>query len=186
TRTASGKRFKSPQVYDSNFLIEAYFRTAPNHTGGVLVQKMAGPGYSLNVNGSGGITFSVSTGDEVKKARSAAAINDGNWHHIVAECDRIAQKLAIYIDGTKDNEAPGIGGEHSLRNDGDLYVGGMPRGSYFKGVFDFLRICLGTLEDAGTDIDELYAWQFDGPFLRDFMGNEPIGKRDAGAIEKID
>ena len=62
----------------------------------------------------------------------------------------------------------------------------MPRGSYFNGTFDFLRICLGPLEDAGTDIDELYTWQFHGPFLRDFMGNAPSGRRDAGVIEKIE
>jgi len=186
TRTASGSRFKSPQVHDSSFLIEAYFKTAPNHAGGILVQKMAGSGYALNVNDTGGVTFAVSTDDVNKMVRSMAAINDGKWHHVIAECDRQAQKLTIYIDGTKDNEAPGISPAHSLRNSGDLYVGGTPRGSHFNGTFDFLRICLGTLGDAGTDIDELYTWQFYGPFLRDFMGNEPQGKRDAGAIEKID
>lgn len=186
TRTASGKRFKSPQVHNSNFLIEAYFKTALSHTGGILMQKMAGPGYSLNVNDGGGVTFFVNTGNENNEARSTVAINDGRWHHVIAECDRAAQKLTIYIDGDKDNEVPGIGPEHSLRNSGDLYVGGTPLGSYFNGTFDFLRICLGTLEDAGTDIDELYTWQFHGPFLRDFMGNLPRGKRDAGAIEKID
>ncbi len=187
TRTASGKRFKSPQIHDSNFLIEAYFKTAANHTGGILVQKMAGAGYSLHVNDSGGVTFAVTTGeDRREEARSAAAINDGKWHHVIAECDRNAEKLTIYIDGQTDNEATGAGSEVSLRNSSDLYVGGTPRGSYFEGTFDFLRICLGTLADAGTDIDELYTWQFDGPFLRDFAGNTPDGRRDAGAIEKVD
>jgi hypothetical protein len=37
---------------------------------------------------------------------------------------------------------------------------------------------------ARTTIEELYAWQFDGPFLRDFTGRKPVGeRRDAGAIE---
>jgi hypothetical protein len=186
TRTASGSRFKSPQVHNSNFLIEAHFKTAANHTSGILMQKMAGSGYSLSVNSGGGVMFAVSTGDDEKKAWSTIAINDGKWHHVIAECDRVGRKLTIYIDGMKDSESPGIGGDCSLRNSGDLYVGGTPQGSYFDGTFDFLRMCLGTLEDAGTDIDELYAWQFHGPFLRDFMGNEPNGKRDAGAIEKTD
>ena len=52
------------------------------------------------------------------------------------------------------------------------------------GAIDFLRICRGTLADASTTIEELYAWQFDGPSLRDFTGRKPAdGKRDAGAIE---
>ena len=37
--------------------------------------------------------------------------------------------------------------------------------------------------DTKTTIDELYTWQFDGPFLRDFTGRKPVGRRDAGAIE---
>ena len=50
-----------------------------------------------------------------------------------------------------------------------------------------MRIALGTLADARTTIEELYAWQFDGPFLRDFTGREPTGaRRDAGAIEGSD
>jgi len=47
-------------------------------------------------------------------------------------------------------------------------------------------LSLGTLKDAKTDIEELYAWQFDGPFIRDFAGRKPKGKRDAGALELID
>lgn len=186
TRTASGNRFKSPQVHDGSFLIEAYFRTAPEHTGGILVHKMAGAGYSLKVNESGGVTFAVGSADQSREVRSTAAINDGKWHHVIAECDRRDPKLTIYIDGGKDSESPGLDEAHSLHNTGDLYVGGTPEGPYFNGTFDFLRICLGTLEDARTDIDELYAWQFDGPFLRDFVGNNPSGRRDAGAIEKTD
>ena len=37
-----------------------------------------------------------------------------------------------------------------------------------------------------TSIEELYAWEFDGPFLRDFTSSKPKGKRDAGALELID
>ena len=66
----------------------------------------------------------------------------------------------------------------SLKNNDDLIVGkGLP------GAIAFLRISQGTLRDADTTIDELYAWEFDGPFLRDFMGVKPVGKRDAGAFQ---
>jgi hypothetical protein len=73
-----------------------------------------------------------------------------------------------------------------LANSGDLHVGGTPAGRCLAGAIDFLRICHGTLADARTDIEELYAWQFDGPFLRDFAGRAPRGRRDAGALEKAD
>ena len=185
-RQVTGKDFRSPQVYDSSFLVEAYFKTEPGHTKGVLCQKISGAGYSLTVNPSGGITFAVSGGDLPKKSRSTVVVNDGNWHHVVAECDRKSQTLVLYIDGKKNNEGAGISGSESLANSSDLYVGGTPAGGYFHGTFEFLRISLGTLKDAKTDIAELYAWQFDGPFLRDFAGNKPQGRRDAGALEKVE
>lgn len=37
------------------------------------------------------------------------------------------------------------------------------------------------------NIEELYAWEFEGPFLSDFTGRKPAGpRRDVGAIEKAD
>lgn len=184
--TIAGKDLKTPQVYDSNFLIEAYFKTEPLHTDGILVSKIAGRGYSLRVNKGGGVTFTVNGGGKNLEAQSTVAVNDGEWHHVIAECDREARNLVIYIDGRKNTEAPGVSASDSLDNESDLYVGGTPAGKYFNGTFEFLRICLGTLKDAKTDIDELYAWQFDGPFLRDFAGRKPVGKRDAGALERVD
>ncbi len=71
----------------------------------------------------------------------------------------------------------------SLANEGDFIVGRGPEGDYFAGTVDFLRVALGTLADAHTMIEELYAWQFNGPQLRDFTGARPAGPRDAGAIE---
>ncbi len=103
---------------------------------------------------------------------------------MIAEADRKAGTLTLYVDGRKDATGAGVGAGVSLANSGDLYVGGTPRGRCLEGAFDFLRIALGTIADAKTDIDELYAWQFHGPFLRDFMGRKPTGAgRDAGAIE---
>ena len=94
-------------------------------------------------------------------------INDGEWHHVIAQADRASKKLTIYTDGKEDKSGVGIDRGLSLENSSNLYVGGTPSGRYFKGTFEFLRICLGTLEDAKTDIDELYTWQFFGPFLKD-------------------
>ena len=55
---------------------------------------------------------------------------------------------------------------------------------FFHGSIDYLRLAKGTLEDAETTIEELYEWQFNGPFLKDFFGNAPTGAgRDVGALE---
>ena len=184
TRTVTGKDFKSPQIFDSNFLIEAYFKTEPGVTKGLLVEKMKGSGYSLELNENGGVTFTTMGGGEKAKLNSSVAINDGKWHHIIVEADRSARALTLYINGKKDTQGAGITAGSSLENKGDLYVGGTPSGRCLNGTMEFLRISLGTLADAKTDIDELYTWEFDGPFLRDFAGRQPAGRRDAGALEK--
>jgi hypothetical protein len=180
----SGKDFKSPQVYNSNFLIEIYFKAEPGHAGGVLAEKMGSAGYSLETNSRGRVTFTVKGGGQTAKLESRARLNDGQWHHVIAEADRATNTLTLYIDGKKDRSGASIKNGASLENSSDLFVGGTPSGRYFKGTFDFLRICLGTLADSKTDIDELFAWQFFGPFLKDFAGNDSVGKRDAGALEK--
>lgn len=49
---------------------------------------------------------------------------------------------------------------------------------------DFLRIAFSSLAESRTSIEELHTWEFDGPFLRDFAGRRPNGRRDAGALER--
>ena len=88
------------------------------------------------------------------------------------------------IDGKQDASGPGLGAEASLANDADLYVGGSPQGHNLNGAIDFLRLARGTLADAKTTIQELYAWEFHGPFLYDFTGRErPADGGEAGAID---
>ena len=63
-------------------------------------------------------------------------------------------------------------------------MGGTPQGHNLDGAIDFMRIARGTLADAKTTIDELYAWEFDGPFLYDFTGRKrPADGGEAGAID---
>jgi hypothetical protein len=185
TRGISGPDLKNPEVHNSNFLLEACFRTAPGHTGGVLIEKMAGSGYSLAVDGAGRVAFAAEGLGGSADVTGATLVNDGEWHHVIAESDRAAGTLTVYVDGKIDVTGPGIGPDVSLANDGDLCVGGTPDGRCLEGALEFARIALGTLADAKTTIEELYAWQFDGPFLRDFCGNDPVGRRDAGAIEVL-
>jgi hypothetical protein len=51
--TIEGEALKNPQIYTANLLIEVYFKTAPGHTGGVLMEKMKGNGNSLTVGAAG-------------------------------------------------------------------------------------------------------------------------------------
>jgi hypothetical protein len=146
---------------------------------------MAQAGYGLNIDNSGKLVFEVKAPGASSRLISKTKINDGKWHHAIAEADRSAKIFTIYVDGELDASGIGIG-NISIDNDGGLFVCGTPNGKCLKGTLEFMRISLGTLENAKTDIKELYAWQFDGPFLRDFTGRKPEGKRDAGALELID
>ncbi len=182
--TAEGEALKNPQIYKGNLLIEAYFQTVAGHTAGVLVEKMKDSGYSLSVDAEGRMEFVVKGGGAASALASKSAINDGAWHHVVAEADRQAKTLAIYVDGKLEGKGAGLDGAVSLANDGDLFVGGTAAGRHFDGTLDFMRLAHGTLADARTTIEELYAWEFDGPFLRDFTGKKAEGgRRDAGALQ---
>jgi len=186
-RSAAGEDLKNPQIHTSNFLVEAYFKTERGHVGGVLIEKLAGAGYSLVVGDRGAMTFAVKGEARSGMITGQAKVNDGKWHHVIAECDRASATLTLYVDGRKDVSGTGVGAGVTLANEADLYVGGTPKGRCLAGMLDFLRVSLGTLADAKTTIEEVHAWEFDGPFLRDFTGRKPVGaRRDAGAIEKTD
>jgi len=185
-----GSKRKTVDMGINNFLIEVYFKTKPGHTGGVLVSKAADAGYILDVDGQGRPRLTLRAGGKDLCSRSGATpVNDGKWHHVIAEVDRApGQGITIYVDGEVDGRergAPGVlGKDVSLSNTADFLVGKGTDGSYFAGMIDFLRVSRGTLADAKTTIKELYAWQFNGPQFRDFTGHAPTdGKRDAGALE---
>jgi hypothetical protein len=175
---------RSPQVRDTNFLLEAYFRTEPGETDGVLIEKMSDAGYSLAVGREGHVSFSVKSGKSAAEISSRSQVNSGNWHHVIAEVDRGSKTLTLYVDGSCDTAGAGIGPDVSLANESSLYLGGTPEGRHLAGTLEFARIALGTLTDAKTTIQELYAWQFDGPFLRDWNNRKAgDGRRAAGAID---
>jgi hypothetical protein len=171
-----------------NFLIEAYLKIEPGHTGGAIVSKK-GPasGYELAVNDAGGLALTLASGGRADMARAdRARINDGKWHHVVAEIDRKRWRMAFYVDGKPAGEGgmQNLRPSSSLSNQADFLVGKSAAGVLLPAQIDFLRVSRGTLADARTTIEELYAWQFDGPFLRDFNLARPAGRRrDAGAIE---
>ncbi len=142
-------------------------------------------GYALRVNEAGGVTLAAQAAGAKASLASRGAVNDGQWHHVIAEADRKARTFTIYIDGRQDAGGPGLGADGSLGNDANLYVGGTPQGHSLNGAIDFLRLARGTLVDSKTTIEELYAWEFRGPFLYDFIGHErPADGGEAGAIDE--
>lgn len=177
---------RNPQIGGSNLLIEIYFKTAPGQKDATLIRKMNGGGYALNINEAGGVTLTARAAGAsmAPSLASRGAVNDGQWHHVIAEADRKAGVFTIYLDGKQDVRGRGLGLEGSLANDGDLYVGGSPQGGMLEGTIDFLRIARGTLASAKTTIEELYAWEFSGPFLEDFTGKKrPADGGAAGALD---
>ncbi len=180
--TFAGDALKTPAIHAGNFLVEVYFRADGD---GLIVGKMRGTGYSLGLSDGRSVFRVVGEGGARAELAGRARLADGRWHHLLAECDREARTLTVYVDGKLDASGPGLGAV-SLDNEGDLCVGGSPEGDYLSGAIEFLRIAQGTLADAHTSIEELYAWEFDGPALRDMRGVHPKGdSRDAGAIESF-
>jgi len=179
--TFEGDELKSPAIHAGNFLIEVYFRADSD---GWVVGQEQGTGYSLRLD-DGRAVFRIAGADAAAELTSRARLADGKWHHLIAEADRDACTLTLYVDGKRDGAGPGVG-PISLANGGDLEVGGRAGGDHLSGAIEFLRIAHGTLADAHTTIEELYAWQFDGPALRDMRGAAARGGgRDAGAIESF-
>jgi hypothetical protein len=168
-----------------NLLTEANIKTEPGHTGGGLLGKHDGDaGYRLFINQAGKAQLDISSGGATSSVTSAASVNDGRWHHVLAEVDRESGRMTIYVDGEKSGESNSqLAADASLDNRANFLVGRTGGDRYFNGAIDYMRVCQGTLEDAQTTIGELYEWQTNGPFKYDLAGNKPVGRRDAGALE---
>lgn len=186
--TTSAKECTNTDMTTNNFIIEAVFKTEKGHKSGVVVSKFesSGNGYRLDIDKKGKTRVSLFvSGKPMYSISGGTVINDGSWHHVLVEVDRSAG-IDIFVDGTASNgrtKGNMVSSGLSLGNSANLLVGKDPSGNFFKGTIDFLRLSKGTLKDARTTIGELYKWEFDGPFLKDFTGKRPIGKRDVGAIE---
>lgn len=172
-------------VDDTNFMIEINFRTSD--ADGLLVQKFgAETGYTLGLRE--GIPQFMVVSDAGWRAAVATSrdqrLDDGRWHHLIAECNRASGELVLYVDGRRATPPPGKATpmEGSLVNPGDFLVGGGPGVEHLAMTVDFLKVSLSTLAESKTTIEELYAWQFNGPQYRDFAGKNRRRKNAAGAL----
>jgi hypothetical protein len=183
------ERRKSLISTTDNLLVEVKFRTEPGHTGGTLLSKHDGQsGYALFIDEEGQARFMISAGGTHHSVETGEVVNDGAWHHVLAEIDRETGRMTIYHNGKADDEIQsGLPADRSIDTRADFMVGRPATGEEgtLVGAVDFMRVCRGTLEDARTCIGELYAWQYtDGPHLFDMRGEPVKGeRRDAGALE---
>ena len=195
TGTFAGKNRVTVDMDANNFLIEIVFKTRAGQSTGGLVCKCARQGYILEMADNGMAKMDLQFGGSACSRTSAAVVNDGKWHHLIAEVNRKnPQGINLYLDGRLSN-GPWSGRMDkttSLSNPADFLVGKTGVGAagdserFFAGALDFLRVSRGTLADAETTIEELYQWEVDGPFLKDFHGRSPTGRsRDAGAVEYV-
>lgn len=178
-----GKDRRTVRMTDNNFLIETVLKTEPGKGGGIIAGKVGdAAGYALGLDTQGRPVLTLKSEGATYTVTGKTAVNDGKWHHVLAEVDRAGSKTTLFLNGVEDTgETSGSfpAASASLDNTSNFEVG---RG--YQGALDYLRITRGTLADAKTDIQTLMAWQFNGPHLRDFTGREPTGGvRDAGALE---
>ena len=75
----------------------------------------AGDGMAISLGGgdvvSEGIPFVYTSGGNTRSTANSngTAVNDGNWHHIVAVWDQSAATIAVYIDGELDYSVSSYG-----------------------------------------------------------------------------
>lgn len=188
---------KTPAIARENILVEATLKVVPGTNGDILGKHDGASGYRLFLNSEGRAQFQVSAGGAHYSVATSQAINNGQWHHVLAELQRAGPgqsngRLTIYLDGAIDQEVTGLSlsSDHSTDNAADLVVGAHNPGSGFtnhlQADLDFLRLAHHTLAEADTTIAELWAWQTNGPWKRDMRGNLPLNKRDAGALEAVE
>ena len=71
---------------------------------------------------------------------SSGAVNDGNWHHLVASWDADTQQMNLYLDG--ENEAAGVSTSGETRTGAAaLMIGRCSTANrFFRGLLDDIQI----------------------------------------------
>lgn len=172
---------RTVDVGTSNFLIEVVFQTtAPT---GTLLQKWNNTGYALDLQ-DGRLRLRLNDGSSELTATTRTPVNNGQWIHLLAEIDRNAG-VTIYLDGKKsETTTTGTIPAGSLSTSADFQVGGGPGATPLAVSLAYLRVAQTTLAESRTSIEELRAWQFDGPQFRDFAGRKRDDSSPAGALTR--
>ncbi len=185
--TISGDQIWSPDIATEGFVLEAVLKCAAGSSGLVVGKDNGANGWKLELGPQGRPVVSLRVGGSLVSSFLAdASAADSAWHHLLVEVTReMVNGIRLWLDGQPANGVfTGTTPVASLANNADLYVGGGPGQAFLACELEFLRVARGTLQEAWTTAEELYAWEFSGPFLRDYFGASPNGaRRDAGAME---
>ncbi len=107
------------------------------------------------IDGSGRIGLQV---EDAAAAKSTAAINNGQWHHVALTRNKTSGELKVYINGSLNSTATSATGDKTspfaaIGRMTDNNSGGTHR--YFNGLLDDVRIYNTVL--SATDVTALYA-----------------------------
>jgi hypothetical protein len=144
-----------------NFSVEAWVRTTGSGRMSIINQRGAAAGdgeYMLNIGAAragtvaaGRVYFTVYNGGSQWELESDVAINDGEWHHVVAV--RHGAQGYLYVDGAL--RASASGGVKHLAGNLPTQIGADITGSaYFHGAIDHVGIYSHALRAA--EVMQLY------------------------------
>jgi hypothetical protein len=144
-----------------NFSVEAWVRTTGSGPMSIINQRGAAADdgeYMLNIGASragtdhaGKLYFTVYNGGSQWELVSDVAVNDGQWHHVVAV--RHGAQGYLYVDGVL--RASASGGVKHLKGNLPTQIGADPtRSAYFQGAIDHVGIYSHALRAA--EVMQLY------------------------------
>ena len=55
------------------------------------------------------MTLVTKSGRGSARLVSHTTVNNGQWHHVIAEADRKLRTFTLYVDGKPDSYGPGLG-----------------------------------------------------------------------------
>ena len=99
-------------------------------------------------------------------------MNDGQWHHAIVEADRRARTLTVYVDGKKDGSAGAWTLPSRSPTKATFTWAARRRDGTWTGHWISCASRRGRSSDADTTIEELYAWEFDGPQIARLHGSQ--------------
>jgi len=154
------------------FVLEVYAKVKPGARG-PFISSEDPAGFVLSFTGAGALRFSFG-GVNVDCAEDVAV---DQLKHIFVEYDGGEKILRIYVDGKLAGSAP-CEKPPTFETETVIVVGGV-----LEATYEFLRVGLASLAQSYTTIDELRAWQTNGPHLHDFTGKPFSANRPSGAMD---
>lgn len=127
---------------------------------GAILAKNQQPGgeWWLRVQTGGTVTFLWDDGANELTVSSTTAIDDGEWHHVAAVRDAVANELRLYIDGVLEGTTPDVT-TGDIANGLPLTVGAFngTAGRNLVGTLDWVAITPSALAPGGFVHDRLMA-----------------------------